>query len=41
MLENMISEKQNGRQAAIFNWNPNPTEQNESREKTEQVWFCK
>ncbi len=33
MLENMILEKQNGRQSAIFNLNPNLSEWNESRKK--------
>jgi hypothetical protein len=33
MLENMISEKQNGCQSAILDLNPNLTEQNESRIK--------
>jgi len=41
MVENMISEKQNGYQSAIFYLNPNLTNPNESRKRTEQLWFCK
>jgi hypothetical protein len=33
--------KQNGCQSAILDLNPNMTEQNENRNKTEQLWFCK
>jgi len=41
LVENVISEKQNGCQSAIFYLNPNLTDRKESRKKPEQLWFRK
>jgi len=41
LVENMISEKQNGCQRASFDLNQNLTNQNESRKNPDQLWFSK